>query len=532
MNAPASIPALLPRIRYLSVCSGIEAATVAWEPLGWVPVAFAEVDASPSRVLARRWPHVQNLGDFTAIDIGALGPLDLLVGGTPCQDFSVAGRGASLGGARGNLTLAFADLAHALALRSGLRWAVWENVPGVLSRRDNAFGHILARFVGGDDALHLPRGVERWPDTGMVAGPRARAAWRVLDAQYFGLAQRRRRVFLVVGFGDGVDPAAVLFERAGLRRHPPSRGEAGQGVAASLTSSLGRRGGQPDGGDTRGHLIAATLDASFGRLQGCSNQDLKHGCSHLVAYGGNDTRGAIEVATALNAHDGPHGRQDFESETFVVASTLRAREGARGVDSDGTDTLIAHSLRAEGFDASEDGTGRGTPLVPVCFDTTQITSRENRCAPQPGDSCHPLAVGAPPPAIAFTCKDHGQDASAISPTLRAMAGGHANAGGQAAVAFQGRGTNIDLGQDVTGTLGSGADRASSGAPCVATAWAVRRLTPRECHRLQGFPDDHAAIPGAADGPIYKALGNSMAVPCMAWIGRRIDAYEHGACGWT
>ncbi len=405
MNAPAFIPALLPRIRYLSVCSGIEAAAVAWEPLGWAPVAFAEVDAFPSRVLARRWPHVPNLGDFTAIDVGAIGPVDLLVGGTPCQDFSVAGLGASLAGAHGNLTLAFADLAHALALRSGLRWTVWENVPGVLSRPDNAFGFILARFVGGDDALPLPRGVERWPDAGMVAGPRARAAWRVLDAQHFGLAQRRRRVFLVVGFGERADPAAVLFERAGLRRHPPARGEAGQGAAGALGAGLDRGG---------------TL-------------------------------------------------QDARS-----------------------NLLIAHSLRADGFDASEDGTGRGTPLVPVCFDTTQITSRENRCDPHPGDPCHPLAAGAHPPAIAFTCKDHGQHAGAISPTLRAMAGGHANASGQMAV---------------------------------ATSWAVRRLTPTECHRLQGFPDDHAAIPGAADGPIYKALGNSMPVPCMAWIGRRIEAQE-------
>ena len=443
MNAPAFIPALLPRLRYVSVCSGIEAATVAWEPLGWTPAAFAEIEAFPARVLAERWPGVPNLGDFTAIDVDPLGQVDLLVGGTPCQDFSVAGLGASLGGARGNLTLAFADLAHELALRSGLRWVVWENVTGVLSRPDNAFGHILARFVGGDDALHLPRGVERWPDAGMVAGPRARAAWRILDAQYFGLAQRRRRVFLVVGFGERADPAAVLFERAGLRRHPPSRGEAGQGVAGSIGASL-------------------------------------------------DCGGTIQDAYS--------------------------------------DLLIAHSLRAEGFDASEDGTGRGTPLVPVCFDTTQITHPENRCNPQPGDPCHPLSAGAHPPAIAFTCKDHGQDAGAISPTLRAMSGGRANAGGQAAVAFQSRGTNIDLGQEVTGTLGTGTDRASSGAPCIATSWAVRRLTPTECHRLQGFPNDHGAIAGAADGPIYKALGNSMAVPCMAWIGRRIDAFEREVCG--
>lgn len=202
---------------------------------------------------------------------------------------------------------------------------------------------------------------------------------------------------------------------------------------------------------------------------------------------------------------------DFETETFLVQPT--------------------HTLRAEGFDASEDGTGRGTPLVPVLpFDTTQMTSAANRSQPKLGDPCHPLAAGAHAPAIAFSCKDHGADASAeLAPTLRAMghAGSHANAGGQMAVAFA---------PDVAGTMVARSSRGGgqTNSPghqadqqCIALSSAVRRLTPRECERLQGFPDDYTAITvrgkPAADGPRYKALGNSWAVPCARWIGERIQA---------
>lgn len=199
----------------------------------------------------------------------------------------------------------------------------------------------------------------------------------------------------------------------------------------------------------------------------------------------------------------------------MVASTLSARTsagGGLGTDfdlgggvivgafSDGPGQIdVAHALRGEGFDASEDGSGRGTPLVPIAFDTTQITSTDNRCNPQPCDPCHPLAANAHAPAIAFDCKASGRNGfgvGGVSPTLRAMgrAGSHANAGGQVAI---------------------------------ASTMAVRRLTPRECERLQGFPDDYTLAPyrgkPAADGPRYKALGNSMAVPVMRWIGERIAA---------
>ena len=505
MNAP---------LRYLSVCSGIEAATVAWHPLGWSPIGFAEIDSFPSKVLAHHYGSnmpdeplsrngVPNFGDFTTIPLDRLGPVDLLVGGTPCQAFSVAGKRLSLADARGNLSLAYTVLAHELARSHGLRWAVWENVPGVLSTDDNAFGCFLGSLVGGDDPVepvHCPKrrksnafwrwreagietdddGVEvevteghvtRWPSAGMVAGPLCRATWRILDAQYFGLAQRRRRVFVVAGFGDGPDPAAVLFERAGVRWHPPSRGEARESPTCGTLGGTSPGGGWRLGADeaAANQLVSYGIDADCidrsgeGASGGAATrsglgvqaelaQAIRAKRPGAVAYGGNDTRGPIEIATAVNAHGGPCERQDFESETFVV-----------GV----------------------------SPSIPIPFDTTQITSQANYSSPQPGDPCHPLAAQGHPPAIAFDCKAGGDTGFAVGDICGALRGaGHG--GGHAAI---------------------------------ATAWAVRCLMPVETERLQGFPDGYTAIPGAADGPRYKTHGNSMAVSVMRWLGERIAAAD-------
>lgn len=486
-------------IRYVSVCAGIEAWTVASEGLGYQAVAYAEIDKFASAVLAHRFGSnlpgeapsqgaPPNVGDFTRLIEdealrASLCRVDLLVGGTPCQAFSFAGKRLSLADARGNLTLAFAVLAHEL-VRSGLRNAVWENVPGVLSAPDNAFGCFLGALVGADAPLDLPHGIGRWPDAGMVAGPRARAAWRVLDAQYFGLAQRRERVLLVVDLGGGADPAAVLFERQGLRGNSPPRREKGQSPAATVTGGARGRGGY-------------------------SHDDIP---LTQVAFGGNNTSGPIDIATALNAHGGPMGRMDFESETFIA------------------------------------------------FDTAQITSAANRSNPQPGDPCHPLAAQAHPTAIAFdarqsdvliygdmtgpldtdghstaiafSCKDHGADAGEdIAPTLRAMGHGesHPNAGGQVAVAYDLRGR--EGGAQFEGPHDTANIRAANGGSSrsyVAETWAVRRLTPPECARLQGFPDHHSRIPWRGkpaeqcpDGPQYKTYGNSMATKKMRWLARRL-----------
>lgn len=204
-------------MRYISVCSGIEAATVAWHPLGWAPVLFAEIDKFASRVLAHHYPEVPNVGDFTRI--ATAGSVDLLVGGTPCQDFSVAGLRAGMDGARGQLTVEFAHLAGRLRPR----WLVWENVPGILS-------------VDGGRAFGMFLGILGKLGYGF--------AYRVLDAQYFGVPQRRRRVFLVGHLGDWRCAAAVLFERACLSGHPAPRQEARQRVADSLTVGANQYSGR------------------------------------------------------------------------------------------------------------------------------------------------------------------------------------------------------------------------------------------------------------------------------------------------
>jgi DNA (cytosine-5)-methyltransferase 1 len=288
------------------------------------------------------------------------------------------------------------------------------------------------------------------------------------------VAQRRRRVFVVVDFGGAVDPAAVLLEPDRLRWDSPPRREAGQGVAGTVAARTRGGGGLGTDLDCDGGLIAAevasTLNAAFGSKLGLEDQ-------HINA---------------------------------------------------GAPLFVTHALRGEGFDASEDGTGRGMPLVPVSvFDPNQITSKTNRSVPTP-ELCHSLR-GAPNAPIAFTSNDFGSDAAVdLSPTLRV--GGHAGGPVPPAIAIQERAVSEN---PKAGPQGKGYQaelaytlEARNKVQSVATDWAVRRLTPTECHRLQGFPDDHCDVPwrgkpGAPDGPQYKALGNSMAVPVMRWILDRV-----------
>lgn len=225
-------------IIYGSVCSGIEAASVAWHSLGFRADWFSEIEPFPCALLAHRWPGVPNLGDMTKLVrqvlTGAIKAPPLLVGGTPCQAFSVAGMREGLADPRGALTIKYVELLDAIDHVRTQRGepeaaCLWENVPGVLSDKGNAFGCFLGALVGESEELQPPGG--KWKDAGCVYGPRRTVAWRVLDAQYFGLAQRRRRVFVVASARRGFDPAAVLFEREGVRRdHPPRRGE-GEDVA-------------------------------------------------------------------------------------------------------------------------------------------------------------------------------------------------------------------------------------------------------------------------------------------------------------
>ncbi|WP_071990605.1 MT-A70 family methyltransferase [Yersinia pseudotuberculosis] len=442
-------------MRYGSVCSGIEAASLAWESLGWVPAWFSEIEPFPSAVLAYRWPTVTNLGDMTKIAelvrSGSVEAPDILVGGTPCQAFSVAGLRNGLADARGQLTLSYVELADAIDNMRRQRGEkesiiVWENVPGVLSSKDNAFGCFLAALAGEDDPL-VPSG-KKWTNVGYVSGPKRAIAWIIKDAQYFGVAQRRRRVFVVASARDDINPAEVLFEFDSLRRDiAPSR-ETGKAVTALTANGVGTCGAD-DNQDRAGHLV---LSKAF----------------RMTALG--------EYA---------------DDET---ASTCKARDYK-----DATDLAIAFNWQAAGNTSSSLGF----------------------CEISGALQCNKIpAVLSHSPLYAFSYKDSGGDISFnISPTLRAGNSTESNANG---------------GQP----------------PAIIDGMDVRRLTVVECERLQGIPDNYTLIPhgktkkiradeylylrhhfpemtteetrrNSADGPRYKAIGNSMAVNVMHWLGQRI-----------
>jgi len=476
-------------MRYGSVCSGIEAASVAWEPLGWKPAWFAEIEKFPSAVLAAHWPDVANLGDMTkisaAVRAGEVEAPDVLVGGTPCQAFSIAGLRNGLADARGQLTLSYVELANAIDDKRREREEeeaiiVWENVPGVLSSKDNAFGCFIGALAGEDCELQPAGG--KWSNAGCVYGPSRIVAWRLLDAQFFGVAQRRKRVFVVASARSGFDPAALLFEYDGVRRDtPPSREP-----QAAITADAGKRieiGSHWDNPvNPHPTLNQSNNEGGIGQ----SNKEIfaQRGSGlvgEIQAFGGGNTSGSIDVAACLTAKG---QRIDFDVETFAV----------HGTQDPDINRELAHTL------------GRNN-------------GQENAC-------------------IAFSYKDHGADATVdMAPTLRAgnHDTSHANSGQPPAIAYAfkaGQGTKaggIGFAEEQAPTLTS----ASSGtnlSPAIMQSMAVRRLTPVECERLQGFPDNHTLInwrgkeaTECPDGPRYKAIGNSMAVPVMRWIGERIAA---------
>jgi DNA (cytosine-5)-methyltransferase 1 len=666
-----------------SVCSGIEAASVAWHPLGWRAAWLAEIEAFPAAVLAHHYPDVPNLGDMTKIAAmvraGQVAAPDVLVGGTPCQAFSVAGLRKSLDDARGQLSLSFVDLANAIDAARAVRGdpaaiVVWENVPGVTSTKDNAFGCFLGALAGEDDALVPPGG--KWANAGCVLGPERTVAWRITDAQYFGVAQRRRRCFVVASAREGFDPTQVLFELEGVQRHSAPSRETRQDAAAGTLRSTG--GGCDVDHARAGHLqpITSALTTCCG--EATNNEVDSHMLVTVMAHGQGGTEISIERCPTLTCnHEAPIAAYAFQP---------RIARNGRGDMGD-----LVNALTAQ---AGETGKGDAAPCVAYAIQAGAL--RENPASGPDGVGvqetiAYTLEARAEVQAVAFSCKDHGADASVgIAPTMRAMghSGSHANAGGQLAVAYANAGhfggmsqvtvsdplrakggdtgnggetlvamsfkashytrgkdgapselapplsADADKGdQDTlilaptiytsdgvvadpisanegktythegtsfrlhncigepfvaafaensrgelrleggdgsrTGTLSVGGGKPGQGTPTIALSvttfqergrtagralevggdvayaltapsgggraqernvqvgMAVRRLIPRECERLQAFPDDYTLITyrnkPAADGPRYKALGNSMCVNNMRWIGERIEA---------
>lgn len=474
-------------MRYISLFSGIEAATVAWEPLGLEPVAFSEIDAFPSEVLAHHFPEVPNLGDITKIDwSNCRGAVDIVVGGSPCQSFSVAGKREGLSGESG---LMFEYIRAVRELRP--RYFVWENVPGALSSEGGAaFGQLLREM---DD---LGYGL----------------AWRVLDAQFFGVAQRRRRVFLVGCLGDARRAAEILFERESLCwDYPSSRdkrqaltGAAGSGAGGGCESNQGAGAGNIGFEDEQSPTCTADwYNPAVSTMH--QNQSGEAICIQGSMIGRSDENGpqgsGIEddgASFTLNCTD-RHGVLAFAQNTRdevrivgdgTISGALAANPGMKQT----TYICMADDTSNAAIDDGVSYTPNTMDVPAVlAFDTTQITSPTNGNNPQFGDPCHPLCASAHVPTICMA-----------DDTAKAA---------------------IDV--DLSGTFKCGGK-----PPSVTNGHTIRRLMPVECERLQGFPDNWTRIPykgkptdECPDAPRYKALGNSMAVPVMRWIGERIMLAE-------
>lgn len=474
-------------MRYISTFSGIEAASVAWEPLGWEPVAFCEIDEFPSAVLAHHYPDVPNLGDITKVDwkevVGRYGAVDVVVGGSPCQSFSLAGGRESLDG---ESRLMFEFIRACDEIRSP--WILWENVPAVLNTKDNAFGQLI-------DALQ---------DIGYVS-----LAWRVLDAQFFGVAQRRRRVFLVGHIGDaGGASAAILFDRESVRGNTQSSREKRQELARAARGSVAGDGGHCLTPWDEQHLRvfaengASRTLTSGGRTSGNVQPTVLQSAG-FCGYASHTASGigySDETAPTLKGNDWQSQVPDVLQSVGSAAYAMRMREGKAGG-------------------------GKG-PLVQTDVSGTIATGNDQTilCMAS-GQACAPISANDTSPTL--TCL-HEQpivcmaDATQNAATDVEVSGTLKVGGSGAFVAVPSR-------------SGDGAppeDSANDGSVTIhdGTRWMVRRLTPAECERLQGFPDGWTDVPyrgkeHPTDTPRYKALGNSMAVPVMRWIGERIQMVD-------
>jgi len=454
-------------MKYGSVCSGIEAASVAWHNLGWEPQWFSEIEQFPSEVLKYRFPHVPNLGDMTTINQNPIAderPIDLLVGGTPCQSFSVAGLRKGLADPRGNLMLTFLSIAD----KFRPKWVVWENVPGVLSSNG---GKDFGTFLGALGELGYG------------------FAYRVLDAQHFGVAQRRRRVFVVGYLGDWRVAAAVLFERESLQGNTKPSRKKREEVTANAQGSVGEAG-------------QVVIDrAAFNQGENAQYEpriETGETMSSLVA------RGPHAVAQPLYYESHPNDSRVNGPKD--VADTVSARYGTGG----GNTPLVQQPIAIQDvrpIEKAQNGRGWNDDGTSYTVDTKATQG-----------VAQPIAVDT----YNYTTNDHTtqtirsqSDTEHIGAVLQPMAFDWQSGGDM-------RGMNL---QEKT-------QLQRCQTPAVMHSMAIRRLTPKECERLQGFPDDWTKIPyrnkpadQCPDGPRYKACGNSMAVPVMRWIGERINLIE-------
>jgi DNA (cytosine-5)-methyltransferase 1 len=509
-------------MRYASVCDGIGAAHVAWQPLGWECAWTSEIEPFPAAVVDHHW-KLKNLGDMTKLTeemLNECGPISLLCGGTPCQSFSVAGLRKGLEDPRGNLALRFTQLVGVLRPE----WVVWENVPGVLSSGE---GRDFGAFLGA--LAELGYGF----------------AYRILDAQWFGVAQRRRRVFVVANARGWQRAAAVLFERESLFGNPPTRGTErertsdGIGESSPTVSSKWAKGTGGFSGAEHYNLVA---------FQGGSQQDQvlsgEAVCPSLC-HSSNGHKGHHQPKVVVPFTKAKRAQSETDDESWVPGDVAPTQSCFDQGDVRAT-TVVAYDVH-------------GT-LATKAASETQIHSALRGRTPGQSEASTTTVV-----AFSERTRQHGShielESSDVTPAIRTGVNrqqgvmqpqafthsGYSNqpawmtgdrtdclpASGHGDTSHQGIG--VVVGSDETaGTLraNQGSGWRSNGTPVEGVAiqgMAVRRLTPRECERLQGFPDDYTAVTyrkkPAADGPRYRALGNSMAVPVMAWIGQRIAEVE-------
>lgn len=523
-------------MRYLSLFSGIEAAGVAWLPLGWECVGVAEIEPFPCAVLKHHYPDVPNLGDITRIteaDIKALGSIDVVVGGFPCQDLSVAGKRKGLMNEDGSVTRSGLFFKAMRIVRwSGARFVLLENVPGIYSSNGGRdFAAVVGEVLGIEFAV--PSG--GWQNAGVAASERGLFEWATLDAQYFGVAQRRRRMFALGDFGNWADRPPVLFEQHSLSGHPAPSRDAGKGfthaTAPCLTSSV--RGVERTG-ETRGQgPVVAAGDGCLTPWDSQQKRVYSADADHAPTLSGSDggggryppAYGVITISQTVGAlcadsHPGAYSGQDAYTGRLIPTCNHEAPIAAYGIRTANTSSN-GWGIQEEVTHTLDTAQGLAIAFHPTQdpISSTDGTTHAMGCGSSQGQAT--VAV-----AVALRGSEGGATAELgdeVGHALRASSGGGDKAHVLAPVAVR------DISQTLTSNYGKQVDSSDTalGPNVVFPAMQVRRLTPVECARLQGFPDHYLDITyrnkPAADGPKYRALGNSMAVPVMRWIGERIQS---------